>query len=153
MSELKIGVALVHMCRRPNVELYVLLGKRVKEYGSGLWVLPGGRREPGESPGQTAAREHGEETGIQIYPSEVADLTFEYVEEPGREPFLMLYTMYLQTLGREQELPTVVPEPKEFSELRWFTLREFLDNRSRMWDRDVAAICAAHENLYGSDPR
>ncbi|MGH7294812.1 MAG: NUDIX domain-containing protein [Polyangiaceae bacterium] len=42
----------------------VLLVKRGRPPGAGEWTLPGGKLEPGESPGQPVLRELHEETGI-----------------------------------------------------------------------------------------
>lgn len=44
----------------------VLLHKRVKAPNSGLWVAPGGKLDPGESPAECAIREMREETGLEI---------------------------------------------------------------------------------------
>ncbi len=49
-------------CVRENK---VLLLRRAKEPMKGLWVAPGGKIEPGESPWQCANRELQEETGLQ----------------------------------------------------------------------------------------
>jgi 8-oxo-dGTP pyrophosphatase MutT (NUDIX family) len=43
----------------------VLLMHRKQEPNAGLWVAPGGKIEPGESPYETALREFAEETGLQ----------------------------------------------------------------------------------------
>lgn len=49
----------------------LLLVQRAHDPGAGLWSLPGGRVEPGESDGAALAREVAEETGLTV---EVGDL-------------------------------------------------------------------------------
>lgn len=44
----------------------VLLVKRGHEPQKGLWSVPGGRVEPGETPAEAAAREVREETGLEV---------------------------------------------------------------------------------------
>lgn len=44
----------------------VLLHRRVKDPNKGLWVAPGGKLEPHESPTECAIREMQEETGLTI---------------------------------------------------------------------------------------
>jgi 8-oxo-dGTP diphosphatase len=44
----------------------LLLIKRGHEPGAGLWTLPGGRIEPGETDEQAVAREILEETGLRV---------------------------------------------------------------------------------------
>ncbi len=44
----------------------VLLIQRARAPFSGLWTLPGGRLEPGETAVQCAAREIGEELGLRV---------------------------------------------------------------------------------------
>jgi 8-oxo-dGTP diphosphatase len=44
----------------------VLLVRRITEPNRGLWVAPGGKLEPGESPAECAVREMREETGLAI---------------------------------------------------------------------------------------
>jgi mutator protein MutT len=57
----------------------LLLIKRGHEPGAGLWSLPGGRIEPGETDQQAVAREVREETGLTV---ECRDL-LAVVELPG----------------------------------------------------------------------
>ncbi|HLQ04336.1 MAG TPA: 8-oxo-dGTP diphosphatase [Verrucomicrobiae bacterium] len=44
----------------------VLLHRRVKDPNKGLWVAPGGKLEPTESPTECAVREMREETGLEL---------------------------------------------------------------------------------------
>jgi ADP-ribose pyrophosphatase YjhB (NUDIX family) len=46
----------------------VLLIKRGREPNIGLWTLPGGRIEPGETPKECARRELREELGVTVGP-------------------------------------------------------------------------------------
>jgi ADP-ribose pyrophosphatase YjhB (NUDIX family) len=50
----------------------LLLIKRGHEPGAGLWSLPGGRVEPGETDEQAVIREVAEETGLAVRPGRLA---------------------------------------------------------------------------------
>lgn len=47
------------------------------------WCFPGGRREPGESSAECAARELAEETGVRLAPDELTSLGRQQLVEPG----------------------------------------------------------------------
>jgi ADP-ribose pyrophosphatase YjhB (NUDIX family) len=57
----------------------LLLVRRGTEPGRGLWSVPGGRCEPGETAAEAAVREAREETGLQV----VAGPVVGRVERPG----------------------------------------------------------------------
>lgn len=66
--------AIVH-----DAEGRLLLVRRGRPPGQGLWSLPGGRVEPGESDAQAVVRELAEETGLRVEPGPLAG----HVERPG----------------------------------------------------------------------
>ena len=57
----------------------LLLVRRGREPGRGLWSMPGGRCEPGETAAATAVREVREETGLTV----LAGAVVGRVERPG----------------------------------------------------------------------
>jgi 8-oxo-dGTP diphosphatase len=57
----------------------LLLIKRGHDPGAGLWSLPGGRIEPGETDAQALVREMREETGLTVVPGRLLGA----VERPG----------------------------------------------------------------------
>lgn len=64
----------------------LLMVRRAKEPGRGLWSIPGGRLEPGEYIAQGVAREVKEETGLDV---EVRDL-LGILEVPGDTHYVIL---------------------------------------------------------------
>jgi 8-oxo-dGTP diphosphatase len=59
----------------------LLLIKRGHEPGAGLWSLPGGRIEAGETDAEALVREMLEETGLQVEPGRLLGS----VKRPGRD--------------------------------------------------------------------
>jgi 8-oxo-dGTP diphosphatase len=57
----------------------LLLVRRGREPGKGLWSIPGGKVEPGESDRDAVAREVLEETGLEVVVGEFVG----YVERPA----------------------------------------------------------------------
>ena len=62
MAHPRVLATLVYAIRDDEV----LLHRRVKDPNKGLWVAPGGKLEPDESPTECAIREMEEETGLKI---------------------------------------------------------------------------------------
>lgn len=67
-----VGAIVVHDRR-------LLLVRRGREPGRGLWSVPGGRLEPGETLAEGCAREVLEETGLRVLPGVLVGT----VERPG----------------------------------------------------------------------
>jgi 8-oxo-dGTP diphosphatase len=59
----------------------LLMIKRGHEPGAGLWSIPGGRIEPGETDAEALVREMFEETGLTVEPGRLLGR----VQRPGRD--------------------------------------------------------------------
>ena len=92
-----------------------MLGRRDKEPGCGLWVLPGGGVEFGETFAQTLERELLEETGIEVDVEGVFDV-FELINPPDEHRVIV----YLNARYRSGE-PTAA---SDLSDARFFTSAE-----------------------------
>ena len=69
----------------------VLLIHRAKEPHRGLWVAPGGKLEPGESPHEGAVREIREETGLRIESPQLRGVVTEVSARPDYQWLLFLF--------------------------------------------------------------
>ncbi|SRR5216683_1370612 len=77
-----------------DLEGRLLLIKRGHEPGAGLWSLPGGRTELGESDATALVREMLEETGLTVTPGPLAGA----VERPGRNGTILEIRDYYATV-------------------------------------------------------
>ena len=69
----------------------------VKERSDGLWTLPGGFAEVGESPGEVAVRETFEESGYEVKPVKLLSAYDNNNSKHGHTPFLQgLYKLIFQ---------------------------------------------------------
>lgn len=92
----------------------LLMVQRGREPAKGLWSLPGGRLEHGESLTEAAAREVLEETGIEV---EVVDFLGVF-EAPGETHFVILDYLARPLAAN----PPVAGE--DAAEARWVPLNE-----------------------------
>jgi 8-oxo-dGTP pyrophosphatase MutT (NUDIX family) len=80
----------------------------------GQWALPGGRAEPGETPGQTARRELSEELGLDLGPEAELGLLDDY---PTRSGYVITPVVLWAGAGAQ-----LVPNPAEVGELHRITM-------------------------------
>lgn len=100
----------------------VLLGRRNEDpkkadsllHGEGMWTLPGGKLDFGESLEQCAAREVLEETGIKAGKLEMISVTNDMTQDA--------HFITIGFLCRRFEDDPKVMEPNEITEWRWFPL-------------------------------
>ena len=78
-----------------------LLVQRANEPGRGLWSLPGGRVEPGESDAQALRREVAEEVGLHVQVGKLAG----QVRRPGPTGTVFVIRDYLCTVTGGEPIP------------------------------------------------
>ena len=84
----------------------LLLIQRNRPPSEGLWTLPGGRLEPGETPEQCALREVTEELGLKLYGL--------------RKLIVLTHGRYrLQTFATQTWDGDIRPNPDEIRDWRW----------------------------------
>lgn len=113
----------------------------VRKRGTSRFMLPGGKREAGETPLETALRETREELGVGLAPHEVDPLG-EWFSEAANEPGLVLHSTVFE--ARRPLRATPAPAA-EIDEVRWSTLDELarLDDVAPMLRGHVAPALRA----------
>lgn len=86
-------------------------------YMPGLWDIPGGTIEAGESPEQALLREVSEEVGIDVEIGEILYVFNNMSQFPDRQTFQMVFNA--KFCGGEVKL-----NPREHSEYGWKTFSE-----------------------------
>jgi len=100
----------------------------VRKRGTSMFMLPGGKLEPGESPGQAARREVAEEVGIEVSDLELlGEFTAQAANEPDRT---VASTVFRAVLDGE---PAATGE---IAELRWSSIEAT--------DADLAPLLRDH---------
>jgi len=97
----------------------VLLHRRVKDPNKGLWVAPGGKLEPEESPTECAIREMHEETGLAALDPVLRGIMTEVSPRPDYQwiTFIFAATRWTGTLAPAAGI----------GEFRWVRTSEVFD--------------------------
>lgn len=95
----------------------VLLIRRANEPGKGLWSIPGGLVEVGETVRDAAKREVEEETGIAVELGDLIDVIDNiFRDEAGKVKF---HYVLIDFLARPVSLKTEIHPSSEVLEVRW----------------------------------
>ncbi|SNT52313.1 ADP-ribose pyrophosphatase YjhB, NUDIX family [Streptosporangium subroseum] len=98
----------------------ILLIRRGHPPGEGLWSVPGGRVEPGESDVEAVTREVLEETGLNIVPGRLAGT----VDRPGPGGVVYEIRDYLAALPDGSD--GTLSAGSDAADARWFTPDELV---------------------------
>jgi len=115
MAHPRILATLVYAIRDDEV----LLHQRVKDPNKGLWVAPGGKLEPTESPTECAMREMREETGLELEDPVLRGVMVEVSPRPDYQWITFIYAAMRWT----GELAPAAG----IGEFRWVRLPEVFD--------------------------
>ncbi|WP_336159919.1 NUDIX domain-containing protein [Amycolatopsis sp. VC5-11] len=100
----------------------LLLIRRRGDYGGGMWHLPSGKLDPGESLPAAAARETAEEVGVYIEPAVLRHATTVHVADAGPVPRLGVFFEARSWTGEPYNR-----EPDKCSAVEWFPLHNLPD--------------------------
>jgi 8-oxo-dGTP diphosphatase len=105
----------------------VLVMRRAGAHGAGLWGLPGGHQEFGESPELTAVREVAEETGLVVD----ATARLGFTDDPMPDIARHYVTLFLACSRVGGELRLM--EPDKATALDWLTVDELRARRHELF--------------------
>jgi 8-oxo-dGTP pyrophosphatase MutT (NUDIX family) len=113
------GVLVKRIKGRPHIAAIRPQGKP-----EGVWALPKGNLDPGESPAETAVREVREETGVEgRLVEKLGDVKYTYTRRSGERIFKVV-SFYLLTAGRGRIGAIEERMRIEVAEARWLPLEE-----------------------------
>ena len=113
------GILVKRIKGRPHVAAIRPQGKP-----EGLWALPKGNLDPGESPAETAVREVREETGVEgRLVEKLGDVKYTYTRRNGVRVFKVV-SFYLLTAGRGRLGEIEERMRIEVADARWLPLDE-----------------------------
>lgn len=92
---------------------------------NGLWVMPGGQMEVGETPAQAVVREVVEETGIRCVPVALSGVYDSRLWDTGRSQHIYKFTFLCKPISREAETPS---HAHESLAIGWFAKDNFPDD-------------------------
>ncbi len=128
------GVLVRNVGGRPMLAAIRPQGKR-----AGVWALPKGLVDPGESPAETAVREVREETGVDgRLVEKLGDVKYVYTR--GGERIFKIVSFYLLRAGRGRIGEIDESMRIEVAEARWLPLEEAPRLLAYRGEREMAAL-------------
>lgn len=102
-----------------------------------IWALPKGHIEEHETPEQAALREVREETGLRTQLDELlGEVSYSFNNKHGRVNKTVTFFLLLWQSG------SVIPQPGEADDARWFNLEDANENLSYQGERELVLKAA-----------
>ena len=120
-----------------------------KDYGAGLWTLPGGGIDHGEDPIDGVVREFHEETSLHVLPGEVRFVHSAHFYGRNRagvlEDFHGLGVVYDVTAvpGEDLDGLRVLERDSSTDLVQWLNVAEAYDPRDERFDRGYSGVAEA----------
>jgi 8-oxo-dGTP pyrophosphatase MutT (NUDIX family) len=131
--ELSAGVVLIRRMRAKTWFAAV----RPQGRPEGMWVLPKGLIDPGETPAETALREGHEETGVHgRLVSKLGDVRYVYTWRGERVFKIVSFYLATAVSGRVGEIPPGME--REVADARWLPLVDARRLLAYRGERDIA---------------
>lgn len=108
----------------------------VRKRGTGMFMHPGGKPEPGETAVQAAARELAEEVGIAVQPEDL-ELMGVWIADAANEAATDIEATVFRAPGTWQASPAA-----EIAEIRWLDIRG--PGGGTALPRDLAPLLTDH---------
>jgi 8-oxo-dGTP diphosphatase len=117
----------------------------------GIWALPKGLIDRGESPAETAVREGYEETGVRprLGPK-LGDVRYVYTWQGERVFKIVSFHLAYATGGRIGEVPAGME--REVAEVRWLPLADAPRLLAYKGEREMAERALSELEPTGGDP-
>jgi 8-oxo-dGTP pyrophosphatase MutT (NUDIX family) len=115
----------------------------IQRSDNGLWAMPGGAFDVGETPAEGAVRETEEEAGVDV---EVLDLIGVYDSRLVGTPSPLQLYMFVFHCRYVGDRPGGATTPKEVLDVQWFSTDEELPPLSPGHDRRVADAIRFHRS-------
>ncbi len=120
-----------------------------KDYGAGLWTLPGGGLDHGEDPADGVVREFHEETSLRVLPGGVRFVHSAHFLGRNRagvlEDFHGLGVVYdvIAVPGEDLDALQILEEDSSTDLVEWLNIADLYDPRADELDRGYSGVAGA----------
>lgn len=145
----RVGAYGVLLRDRQGTQQVLMTRIAQKDYGAGLWTLPGGGIDHGEDPTDGVVREFHEETSLRVLPGNVRFVHSAHFLGRNRagvlEDFHGLGVVYdvIAVPGEDLDALQILEEDSSTDLVEWLNVADIYDPRADELDRGYSGVAAA----------